>query len=95
MIIKEATKMRPYLNFMKDKEVVINVEKKIYTTVKGTLDGKPIDTTHNTINFLNTLSKKELKTVVIRDRIVVITWERKIIGKHYHIESVQEKADQM
>ena len=31
----------------------------------------------------------------IKDRITVITWARKVIGKHHHIESAQEKADQM
>ena len=31
----------------------------------------------------------------IRDRITVITWERKVIGKHRHVDSVQAKAYQM
>ena len=44
MIITEATKMRPYLNYIKDKEMVINVPRQSCTTVKETLDRKPTDT---------------------------------------------------
>ena len=68
--------------------MVISVERKICTTVKETSDRKPTDTTHNTINFLNTLSEEELKTLGIKEMIVIITWGRNIIGKHHHIESV-------
>ena len=59
------------------------------------MDKKSLETAQNTINFLNTLSEEELETVGIKDRITVITWARKVIGKHHHIESVQAKADQM
>ena len=31
----------------------------------------------------------------IKDMITMITWARKIIGKHHDIESVQAKDDQM
>ena len=34
MIIREATKMGPYLNYIKDKEMVINVARQSCTTVK-------------------------------------------------------------
>ena len=77
--------MRPYLKFIKDKEVVITVARESCIVVKETLDRKPIDTTHNTINFFNTLSQEELKTSGIKDKIAIITWEINIIGKHYHI----------
>ena len=50
--------MRPYLKFIKDKEVVITVARESCIVVKETLDRKPIDTTHNTINFFNTLSQE-------------------------------------
>ena len=39
--------------------------------------------------------EEELKTMGIKEKIMVITWERKIVGKHHHIESVQAKVDQM
>ena len=56
---------------------------------------KPADTTKNTINFLNTLSKEELRMMEIKDRMTSITWHRKGVGKHQHIETVQEKIDTM
>ena len=87
--------MRPYLNYIKDKEMVINVARKSCTTVKETLDRKPVDATQNTIIFCNTLSEEELRKIGIKDRIAVINWARKFIGKHNHIESVQAKADLM
>ena len=31
----------------------------------------------------------------IKDIITIITWERKVVGKHHHVESVQVKANQM
>ena len=95
MIITEATKIRPYLNYIKDKEMVINVARQSCTTVKETLGRKPTDANQNTINFLNTLFEEELKTMGIKDVISVITWANKVIGKHHHIESVQAKEDQM
>ena len=67
--------MRPYLKFIKDKEVVITVARESCIVVKETLDRKQIHTTHNTINFLNTLSKEELKTMGIKDMISFIPWE--------------------
>ena len=95
MIIAEATKLRCYPNYIKDKEMEINVARQSCTTVKETLDRKPIDTPRNTINLLNTLSKEELRTMRIKDIITVITWVRNVIGKHHHIESVQAKEDLM
>ena len=89
MIITEETKLRPYLNYIKNKYMIINVARKICTTVKETLDTKPTDTARNAINFLNTLSKEDLRTTRIKDMITVITWAKKVIGKHNHIESVQ------
>ena len=73
MIITEAIKIRPYLNYIKDKEMVINVARQSCTTVKETSGRKPTDANQNTINFLNTLFEEELKTMGIKDMIVVIT----------------------
>ena len=95
MIITEAIKMRPYLNYIKDKDMIINMARQICTTIKETLDRKPADTTQKTMNFLNTLFEEELRTMGIKERILVITLEGNVIGKHHHIESIQEKAYQM
>ena len=95
MLISEATKIIPYLNFIQDKEMVINAAMQSYTSVKEALNMKPIDTTKNTINFLNTLSEEELRTIGIKDKTRVITWARKVVGKHQLIEIVQAKIDIM
>ena len=63
--------------------------------MKETSNKRSTEITQNTINFLNTLEEKELKTVGIGDRIIVITWARKFIGKNHHVESVQAKENQM
>ena len=58
MLISEATKIIPHLNFIQDTEMVINASKKSCTTIKQELNGKLVDTTNNTINFLNTMSEE-------------------------------------
>ena len=54
--------------------------------MKETLDRKPAYLAQNTINFLNTLFGEEIKTMGIKYMIAVVTQERKVIMKHYHIE---------
>ena len=66
----------------------------IYLTVE-TYELKPIDTTNNTIIFLNGLNENDLKTTNIKDRISVITWARKIVSKHQQLDIVQAKIDIM
>ena len=73
--------------------MVISLARKSCTVVKESLNRKAADTTHNIINFINSLSKEELKTMGIKDMIAVITWEKNSIGKHHHIESFQEKEN--
>ena len=57
MVITKATKIWPYLNFIKYKEVVINVVRQSCIVTKETLHKKPTETTQNTINFLSNLSE--------------------------------------
>ena len=75
--------------------MVINASRQSCIVVKEALNRKPIDTTRSTINFLNTLSKEELRTMGIKDRIAVITYSRKFVGKNQHIETIQENIDIM
>ena len=63
--------------------------------MKETLNKKPIDTTNNTFNFLNGVSEDDLKTMGIKDKILAITWERKVVGKHQHLDTMQSKIDIM
>ena len=37
----------------------------------------------------------DLKKIWIMDIILVITWSRKVVGKHQHLDIVQEKLDIM
>ena len=82
MIIAEATKIRSYLNFIKDKEMVINAARQSCVAVIEALERKSADTARNTINFLNTLSEEELRIMGIKDMITMIIWARKVVGKH-------------
>ena len=63
--------------------------------MKEVLNRKYIDTTNDTISFLNGLSEDDLKTMGIKDRISVITWGRKIVGKNQCPDTVQAKIDIM
>ena len=68
--------------------MVINAARQSCTAVKEALNKNPMDTTKNTINFLNTLSEEYLRTMGIKDKITVIAWARKVVGKHaisYHL----------
>ena len=46
-------------------------------------------------SVLNSLTKEKIKKENIQDRVLVITWERKVMNKHHHLETVQEKIDVM
>ena len=89
MIIVEAVKLKIYLNYILDKEIVIYSTKQSCTAVKEVLNKKPIDTTNNTMNFLDGLSEYDLK------KISLITWEMKVVGKHQHLDTVLAKIDIM
>ena len=62
--------------------MVINVDKQSCTMVNEAFNKNLVDTTKNTINFLNTLFEKYMRTIGIKEIITVITWARKVVGKH-------------
>ena len=72
MIIVEDVKLRPYLNYILDKEMGIHVSKQSGTAVKESLNKNHVDTVKNTINLLNALSD-DLRTMGFKDRITMIT----------------------
>ena len=84
--------MRPYLDYILDKEIVIQSAKLSVTTVKERLDKNPIDYAKKTIDFLNGLTEEKLKTTNIKDRISIIDWARKVGNKHKPLDTVQEKS---
>ena len=61
--------------------------------LKQELNKNPIEVAQNDINFLSTLSKDQVKRFDIQDRVVVISWARKVIGKYKMLDTVQDKVD--
>ena len=54
-----------------------------------------MDRANNAINFLNNLTEEEIRKANIQDRVLVITWEIRVVNKYHHLEIVQEKIDVM
>ena len=52
-----------------------------------------MEVSQNAINFLSTLSEDQVKKFDIRDRAVVISQARKVIGKYRMLVTVQAKVD--
>ena len=85
----------PYLDYMLDKEMVIYSSKHAVTVGREKLNKKPIEYANNAIDLLNHFSKDDLKKANIKYRIPIMTWERKVINKHHHLDIVQEKVDML
>ena len=65
-LISKENKLRPYLDYVLDKEVVIQLSKQGVTTARKILNKNPIDYAKNSIEILNGLTKDDLKTANIR-----------------------------
>ena len=91
VIIDEAAKLIPYLDYILHKDIVMQVSRQSVTMVNEVLNNNPIDTANNTISFLNGLTKDYLKEASIKDIILVITWERKVMSKHQHLDTIKKK----
>ena len=65
--------LMPYLDYILDKEVVIQSAKQSMTIVRERLNKKPIEYANNAVDFINGLTKEELKTANIKDTISIIT----------------------
>ena len=63
--------------------------------VKQVLNKNPIGTTHNAISFFNNLTEEEIRKANIQDRVLVITWERRVVNKYQHLKIVQAKIEVM
>ena len=88
-LISEATKLRPYLDYILEKERVIQEIKHSVTTVKEKLNKKLVDYAKNAIEFLNGLIEEEIRKAGIRGMISIITWARKVVNQYHHLESVK------
>ena len=61
------------------------------TAMKERMNKKPINYAKNTIDFLNGLTEEKLKTTNIKYRISIITWDRKVVNKHHHLDTFEAK----
>ena len=89
-LISEATKLRPCLDYILEKEIMIQSSKQSVTAVKERLKKNPIDYVKNTIDFLNGLTEDALKEANSKDIICIITWVRNVVNKHQHLDTVEE-----
>ena len=87
--------MSPYLDYILDKERVIQESKKIVEVVKEKLNKEPIDYAKSDIEFLNGITEEDMRKDGIRDKIFVITWARKVVNQYHHLETVEAKIDIM
>ena len=52
-----------------------------------------MEVAQNAINFLSTLSEDQVRRFGIQNRVVIISWARKVIGKYKMLDTVQAKVD--
>ena len=71
--------------------MVIQEYKQSVTLVKEELNKKHVDYAKTAIEFLNELTKEETRKAVIRHRIYVITWARKVVNQYHHLENIEAK----
>ena len=91
----EITNFRSYLNFVNDKNAIVDLALQRCKLVNENLDKKPLETTQNAVKFLKTLKYEDMQEMAIRDRLAIILWAIKFINKHNLVKVVQEKANQM
>jgi hypothetical protein len=94
-IIKEVDKLRPYLDYIRVKEKVAKDALNSCQAIRESLNRKPKEIAQRAITFLNGLTDADLTTMNITNRISVITWARRILGKYSHVENVEVKAGEI
>ena len=91
----EITKFRSYLNFVNNKNAIVDLALQRCKLVNENLDKKPLETAQNDVKFLKKLTYEDMQETTIRDRLSIILWARKFINKYNFFKVVQEKANQM
>ena len=66
MLITQVVNLEPYLDFILEKEIVTQAARQNVLMVKQVLNKNPIDTTHNAISFLNSLTEEEIRKEISR-----------------------------
>ena len=57
------------------------------------LNKKIMEVAQNAINFLSALSEHQVRRFGIQDKVVIASWDRKVIGKYIMLDSVWAKVD--
>ena len=57
------------------------------------LNKKDVEYAKKSIDFLNGLSEEEVRAAHITDMISIITWERKVVNHHHHLDTIEAKID--
>ena len=91
----EITKFRHYLNFIDDESALVNLAAQRLKLANETMEKKSLNTAHNAVNFLNSLTYQNLYDIGIKDRVSIVLWSKKFINKHQLMKIVQAKANQM
>ena len=77
-------------------EVVVDRERNVCDPILSvcnvSVSKKPLNTAHNALNFLNSLTYQNLQDIGIKDRVAIVLWEKKFINKHQLMKVVQDKA---
>jgi len=94
-IAVEASKLRVYLNFINDKDIIDITARSRCTVVNETLAKKPSEWAQNAINLLNSIPTIDLQTIGVKDKTTLIIWTRRVIAKHNLLKSVQTKETRM
>ena len=88
--------LKPYLDYILDKEIVMQEVRQSVMVVKQVLNKNPeTQLTHNAIHFLNSFTEKDIRKENIKDEISTITWARKVVRNYQHLDTVQAKIDIM
>ena len=59
------------------------------------MEKKPLNTTQNALNFLNSLTYQKLQEIGIKDRVAIVLCSKKFINKHQLMKVVQDKSNAM
>ena len=95
LVDAKITKFWEYVYFIEDKYALESTTLLICEIVNETLQKKLVNKAHNAINFLNQTSNSTLATLGVKDRFVIIIWDKRFLEKYNLMNNVQAKAKQM
>ena len=85
--------MRLYLDYVVDQKNALMSASKNVVVVKQALNKKSMQVAQNVVDFLSALSEYQVKRMGMKDKVVVVSCARRVIGKYKMMETVQAKMD--